>query len=1675
MQILIRIKRKNKLPVIVGVAMCICLLLAVLFIGGTQRQAEAANSNVITFDASSDFRVLEIAPYHGMGEIGYLVGGEEPIDLDGVELNHNSNNGKIMSLLNGIIEWDKYYHLKTKLDEGERAKDYNIGTESIDRYPADSGTYSKITGSGYYERVEDGEGLYKLSDHYQVVEGKLGAFVADADYFDSSWNNNGNYALKFTYQTDTDWDGVSVIDSWGRYQINSNRTGDIYDQTGNYSKVFQYQTGNTTYQDKSVKFTYSPKTSDSDTSIRYRAVEITDTSNFGNAKYYNKNSDGTYEFVEDGSGTHCVSFVQDNEGDYLATVIGGADYSNEKKQLIYQVNYRYTPGCGDSYVTFQRITDQNYTGTVYYIRSDYEIKIGAGEYNVICKKTADGKDSYLPAENGDYLPTFVAAQYADRTGADFAWVDLEKSAYVKSDKEINEVGYTVYFENHTRDLIYFYRGSYINLEAFKRKILRLKESELDSYHVDVLTVTPDELNANPHLVEQASFYYIIPATPNMLYVELYEEFGKYRDTEKILYGQNRDKLPNFYEKYTDATFTTKESNDLTWEVVSQIFYQIAVKNKPLYINGTVYSEYSNYWVSGVPKPYESGTSSGTSNNVAKLYLMIMQRDPKAFYHLFLKEDSSEPYKINTDGYLLKDSVTNFTVETGYFNSPNNDVKTAVYWNAYTFLPKVPNGTGDPVAYYASQGIDNPWVTGGGALNSIRHTVCSFTHGRPMNGDLEQLIWSDKELLEYVKDRDQLPTAPSSVSGFDMLNYIINKGGAEDKIYKTSLTVLDLEPAKDQTLTVADIARWCDYQISESNITIIPMTTAEFIGKTERLSETYDLIYLGLGTAMMNKDSSGKTVYNDTSLNGKIYLHIGDLIQGLPQLGGMLSTDYVTKAGLGTYLKGESYYEAFGSSEVAGNYRYSGNDLTKLKMKELEEYIDQGYPVIVADDFYQSSGDSTTINTTYIDNSSYMYELLQQNKATEKQNVVKRNRVTTSVMTKLLNKQRLTLVKTGDSELGTWPVEYEYEIDSGNAPVYLQKENGSYFLKFQFKIENIKELTTSNTRYHVSLYIDYNGDGNYAESEKQDSITVTKSGTAVALSGGNYQLEAGTDYRLSYRLNEGYTGVVPYKLVITQNGNEEVRTSYVGYTAIENTSKKTLKVLQIISDNYQRGNKAQAERYLDLSVVSQDSSTLLYPYLHNLNDYQFEFVTITVDEFIHLYETDVKKYEEYWSDSARSKIKQKLEYSPRLVSGSSANYQKFDGTDATSRLIGYDLLVLGFDDAFTDIDTKQGIQDILYYAKSGRSLLFTHDTTSSVNVPADQFALIQKYSNDLQAFPSGTKYWGYQMNRYLRNIVGMDRYGVTISNDTTATREVKNALLAAKDQAYKAGSGKCSLVTEIQGYTYNTLNSNAYDVWYSQKRNLNVLTNTTVDVTTNRVTQVNEGRITEYPYKISEEFEIAETHGQYYQLDLEQDQDGDGKSDVVVWYCLSDNADGAGAYSSSPNDVANNYYIYSVGNITYSGLGHSQLSSKEEAKLFVNTLVASYREEKEDTTLDVKNATKLAEDEYFSYLDADISKTYTNYDGISPTDERYYKKITFELISTSESQIAVSVSDVKDRSYQIYNKEGKVVTGKLKIGEEYHIYVPNSLLNEANTCEIFIAYGTKEGKVTLLRRNMFNLS
>ena len=125
--------------------------------------------------------------------------------------------------------------------------------------------------------------------------------------------------------------------------------------------------------------------------------------------------------------------------------------------------------------------------------------------------------------------------------------------------------------------------------------------------------------------------------------------------------------------------------------------------------------------------------------------------------------------------------------------------------------------------------------------------------------------------------------------------------------------------------------------------------------------------------------------------------------------------------------------------------------------------------------------------------------------------------------------------------------------------------------------------------------------------------------------------------------------------------------------------------------------------------------------------------------------------------------------------------------------------------------------------------------------------------------------------------------------------------------------------------------------------------------TTKVTQVNSGQITTYPYDIntyedsgkkelalldaSKTQSVKDTHEQYFQVNLDENIYGEM---ATVWYCLaSDSMSGKKAFTSAfRNDCENAYFIYTKGNATYTGAGHQNSFTAFEAKLFMNTLIAS---------------------------------------------------------------------------------------------------------------------------------------
>ncbi|MCR5522246.1 MAG: DUF5057 domain-containing protein [Clostridia bacterium] len=153
----------------------------------------------------------------------------------------------------------------------------------------------------------------------------------------------------------------------------------------------------------------------------------------------------------------------------------------------------------------------------------------------------------------------------------------------------------------------------------------------------------------------------------------------------------------------------------------------------------------------------------------------------------------------------------------------------------------------------------------------------------------------------------------------------------------------------------------------------------------------------------------------------------------------------------------------------------------------------------------------------------------------------------------------------------------------------------------------------------------------------------------------------------------------------------------------------------------------------------------------------------------------------------------------------------------------------------------------------------------------------------------------------------------------------------------------------QGYTSYTINRymdyNVFDSTSSRQHKIfSTFTDRSKEITrTTRITQVNEGQLTSYPYDINIKASTGKnywttytTHEQAYTLNMVGD-------DITCWYCMtSDGSNESKAYGYMENDCYNSYYIFSRGNVTYTGAGHTNRFTLEEAKLFINTLVAAYR-------------------------------------------------------------------------------------------------------------------------------------
>ena len=1200
--------------------------------------------------------------------------------------------------------------------------------------------------------------------------------------------------------------------------------------------------------------------------------------------------------------------------------------------------------------------DEKRMDKTYFFEDAQELKTTEFEHPLVKEDIVQSFDGYyelVEAGEGAFRQnedgTIVKAD-----GGNIIWhtiYDLEKQKdyptqiFQRKDepkKILTNVGERIYTvrESSPDDPVYSVEGYYYykNNENFLKHSLKLSDEAAAKYSVIIKTITPKELNANPSWAKYADLYIVSASCADNEFKNMWKKYNRYHHTSAV----------TDYKNGFENTDSDKE-RDISWEVAKEMYDKITADTNYAAIMMTAESYKITKWTKVMLSLFDwnlrpSGDTfsyDASNNNMYKLTVMLLSMKQELFKKLYLDKDNP---LISNDGKFL--------LQTGDAQE---------YWNMFTFLPTNARTTDPEVnynwyGYFTSMDKWNDYQMAGNIEENRRyinnHIYIGGDGGDILRNYLQDgLNLTDKTKTKYTDFQEFMDNADKATPA-DAVRYVLGMKNNTNKI-EGDLNILDIEPCYDSKNGYSLTKNYIYIMLPnfDGKVNITHMTTAEFIGNSEDLNSTYNMIFMGLDDGAYNKeqqtlkdptenkDVSGQfTKWNDSAMNGKIYFHTGDLAKSTPYREGDPRVSRSVK-----FLWFENNRESTTQDEDYPVIRFPGNDITKVKQKELSAFLDAGYPIVAIPYLYET-------NQLRIDQNSNICKFIKDEK--NDKSPIYQTLDATSIESALKRAQ-------ADIEWKELPAIYNGETASESSSTikdanYLNTDtNGRSLLTFKFTVKD----TDANHKYKYRIYIDQNRDGKFEDDEIFYDARKT-----IALN---------SEQTRTLKISKLYVGLIQWKIEVYRTDNQQIRFTKTGCSAAKNRTgfKKQIKVLQIMPNDKNKG------------TVNLKEDGIFTKYYENLNDYEISVDTKTVDEYKALFHGDNR-----FSFDESSEI--------NLGGEGQQNPSEYSDDVKTQLYDKYNMLIIGFGDCYVgdDISNEDGAVDFIkYFAAKGKSVLFTHDLTSMNNV---------KVQNQGNSF-------GYSANALLRDLMGMNRYKA-VSNQISAAERNKIIRYQEK-QKDEQGNNKYDFVKdvngnaldELHGFTYYTIKRLAYDQkkkdendWYHSVegqwvpyegkgwkmpyqylikdvnghivcednwQTQNTGFNNYNDETT-LVTKTNEGQITQYPYKIGDwsnhntvfddtKLKVAKTHGQYYQLNMEDPE-------VTVWYCLADGKDrGNGksdTYGVSPNDASNNYYIYSKDNIFYSGVGHSKVESDMEAKLFINTMIGAYRVSYEPPIVEVLN-------------------------------------------------------------------------------------------------------------------------
>ena len=295
-----------------------------------------------------------------------------------------------------------------------------------------------------------------------------------------------------------------------------------------------------------------------------------------------------------------------------------------------------------------------------------------------------------------------------------------------------------------------------------------------------------------------------------------------------------------------------------------------------------------------------------------------------------------------------------------------------------------------------------------------------------------------------------------------------------------------------------------------DIVIDQKSVDDFAGDTSDINNNYHMIFIGLDGQLLNYENK-KTVYNDTSLNGKVYTATGDI------------------------------------ANDSGS-RYAGIDLTQEKKNALLDFMRAGYPIVVEDDFFVNKTakevGAGAINTQYVEETSQMFDFLQRAISEYQDYIYTISDLHSSAMfSAQINMSRPQISYQEDDTASVQSVEVDDE--------------GNYRGSIAYRITDDKGESYAGT-VNLRLFFDLNNDGRYTEAEE------------VGLD--KYSNENGT---IIIDFDDANKGIIPWKLEVSDEGNTFRRDDLQGFFVVSHENLTPVRILQIADESADEASNLEA--------------------------------------------------------------------------------------------------------------------------------------------------------------------------------------------------------------------------------------------------------------------------------------------------------------------------------------------------------------------------------------------------------------------------------------------------------------------------------------------------------------------